>query len=276
MRGSRNLPIGEPPGVSARSNIHPTAIVDSAARIPASCSIGPFCIVGKDVEMGESCELLSHVVLNGPTKIGGNNRVFPFTTLGLEPQDLKFKGEKTRLEIGDNNVIRESVTIHRGTPAGGGTTRIGSNCLIMAYAHIAHDCEIADNVIMANAATLAGHVTVEEYAVVGALCPVHQYVRIGAYSYVGGGTTITQDVLPYSLTSAKREVHAFGMNSVGLERKGFSKERLRKIHNAYRILLSSKMNVGDAIAKIKAQGALSEDVERLVRFVESSQRGILK
>jgi UDP-N-acetylglucosamine acyltransferase len=262
--------------VSVRSNIHPTAIVDSAARIPASCSIGPFCIVGEDVEMGEGCELLSHVVLKGPTKIGAHNRVFPFTTLGLEPQDLKFKGEKTRLQIGDNNVIRESVTIHRGTPAGGGTTRIGSNCLIMAYAHIAHDCEIADNVIMANAATLAGHVTVEEYAVVGALCPVHQFVRIGAYSYVGGGTTITQDVLPFSLTSATREVHAFGMNSVGLQRKGFSKERLRKIHNAYRILLSSKMNVGDAVAKIKVQGELSEDVERLVRFVESSQRGILK
>jgi UDP-N-acetylglucosamine acyltransferase len=262
--------------VSARSHIHPTAIIDPAARIPASCTVGPFCIVGEDVEIGERCELLSHVVLKGPTKIGANNRVFPFATLGLEPQDLKFKGEKTRLEIGDNNVIRESVTVHRGTPAGSGTTRIGSNCLIMAYAHIAHDCEIADNVIMANAATLAGHVTVEEYAVVGALCPVHQFVRIGAYSYVGGGTTITQDVLPFSLTSAKREVHAFGMNSVGLERKGFSKERLRRIHSAYRILLSSKMNVGDSLAKIKAQGDLGEDVERLVRFVEGSERGILK
>jgi UDP-N-acetylglucosamine acyltransferase len=258
------------------SRVHPTAIVDPAAHIPSTCTIGPFCIVGDKVEMGENCELLSHVVLKGPTKIGSNNRVFPFTTLGLEPQDLKFKGEKTRLEIGDSNVIRESVTIHRGTPSGGGVTRIGNNCLIMAYTHIAHDCDIADNVIMANAATLAGHVTVEEYAVVGALCPVHQYVRIGAYSYIGGGTTITQDVLPFSLTSAKREVHAFGMNSVGLERKGFSKERLRKIHRAYRLLLSSKMNVGDALAKIKAEGDLSEDVERLVKFVEGSERGVLK
>jgi UDP-N-acetylglucosamine acyltransferase len=260
--------------VSAR--IHPTAIVDPAARIPDSCKIGPFCIVGEDVEMGEHCELLSHVVLKGPTKIGSRNRVFPFTTLGLEPQDLKFKGEKTRLEIGDNNTIRESVTIHRGTPGGGGVTRIGSNCLIMAYVHIAHDCEIADNVIMANAATLAGHVAVEEYAVVGALCPVHQFVRIGAYSYIGGGTTITQDVLPFSLTSAKREVHAFGMNSVGLQRKGFNKERLRKIHQAYRLLLSSKMNVGDAVAKLKAEGDLGEDVEGLVKFVEGSERGILR
>jgi UDP-N-acetylglucosamine acyltransferase len=262
--------------VSSRSNIHPTAIVDPATRIPPSCIIGPFCIVGADVEMGEYCELLSHVVMGGPTKMGSSNRVFPFTTLGLEPQDLKFKGEKTRLEIGDHNVIRESVTIHRGTPGGGGITRIGSHCLIMAYTHIAHDCSIADNVIMANAATLAGHVTVEEYAVVGALCPVHQFVRIGAYSYVGGGTTITQDVLPFSLTSAKREVHAFGMNSIGLERKGFSKDRLRKIHHAYRLVLSRKMNIGDAVAKLKAESDLGEDVERLIKFIEGAERGILK
>ena len=268
------MSIGEPACVSAR--IHPTAIVDPAARIPESCLIGPFCIVGADVEVGENCELLSHVVLQGPMRMGSSNRVFPFTTLGLEPQDLKFRGEKTGLEIGDNNIIRESVTIHRGTPAGGGITRVGSNCLIMAYTHIAHDCIIADHVIMANAATLAGHVTVEEYAVVGALCPVHQFVRIGAYSYIGGGTTITQDVLPFSLTSAKRDVHAFGMNSVGLQRKGFTKERLRKIHSAYRFLLSSKMNIGEALEKLKAQGDLGEDVERLVKFVEGSERGILK
>jgi UDP-N-acetylglucosamine acyltransferase len=262
--------------VSVRGHIHPTAIVDPAACIPASCIIGPFCIVGEEVEMGENCELLSHVVLKGPTKMGSANRVFPFTTLGLEPQDLKFKGEKTRLEIGDHNVIRESVTIHRGTPGGGGVTRIGSQCLIMAYTHIAHDCYIGDNVILANAATLAGHVIVEEYAVVGALCPVHQYVRIGAYSYIGGGTTITQDVLPFSLTSAKREVHAFGMNSVGLERKGFSKDRLSKIHRAYRLVLSKKINIGEAVAKLKAESDLGEDVERLVKFIESSERGILK
>ena len=262
--------------MSAQSRIHPTAIVDPAARVPASCKIGPFCVIGAEVTMGEDCELLSHVVIDGPTTMGSRNRVFPFSTLGLEPQDLKFKGEKTRLEIGDDNVFRESVTIHRGTPGGGGVTRVGSHCLIMAYTHIAHDCTIADNVIMANAATLAGHVTVEEYAVVGALCPVHQFVRIGAYSYIGGGTTLTQDVLPFSLTSAKREVHAFGMNTIGLQRKGFTKERLRKIHQAYRLLLSSKMNIGDALAKLKAESDLGQDVERLVKFVEGSERGILK
>src|SRR5215467_12476992 len=156
------MPVGEPSCVSAR--IHPTAIIDPSAKVPESCNIGPFCIIGDDVELGENCQLLSHVVLGGPTKIGNNNRVFPFTTVGLEPQDLKFKGEKTRLEIGDNNVIRESVTIHRGTPGGGGVTRVGSNCLLMAYVHIAHDCMVGNNVIMANAATLAGHVTIEDYA----------------------------------------------------------------------------------------------------------------
>jgi UDP-N-acetylglucosamine acyltransferase len=272
--------IGEPSGVKAQSStqvrIHPTAIVDPAALVPESCTIGPYCIVGADVEMGDDCELISHVVLNGPTRIGSRNRVFPFTTLGLEPQDLKFRGEKTRLEIGDNNTIRESVTIHRGTPGGGGVTHIGSDCLIMAYTHVAHDCHIGNNVILANAATLAGHVTVEDYAVVGALCPVHQFVRIGAYAYIGGGTTITQDVLPFSLTSAKREVHAYGVNSVGLERRGFTKERLSKIQRAYRTLLSAKLNIGQALEKLKAESELTEDVEMLVRFVEGSTRGILR
>jgi UDP-N-acetylglucosamine acyltransferase len=226
--------------------------------------------------MGDDCELISHVVLKGPTRIGSRNRVFPFTTLGLEPQDLKFRGEKTKLEIGDNNVIRESVTIHRGTPGGGGITKIGNGCLIMAYTHVAHDCKVGNNVILANAATLAGHVTVEDYAVVGALCPVHQFVRVGMHAYIGGGTTITQDVLPFSLTSAKREVHAYGVNSVGLERRGFSKERLKKIQRAYRTLVSSKLNISQALEKLKAEGELSEDVEMLVRFVEQSERGILK
>jgi UDP-N-acetylglucosamine acyltransferase len=258
------------------SGIHPTAVVDSSAIIPASCSVGPFCFIGPDVELGENCELISHVVIQGPAKLGAGNRVFPFTTLGLEPQDLKFKGEKTRLELGENNVIRESVTIHRGTPGGGGITRIGSNCLIMAYTHIAHDCQIGSHIIMANAATLGGHVTVEDYAAVGALCPVHQFVRIGSYAYIGGGTTVTQDVLPFSRTSAKRDVHAYGVNSVGLERRGFTKERLRKIQHAYRVLLNSSLNTSQAIEKLRSEGDLGEDVEMLLRFVESSQRGVLK
>jgi UDP-N-acetylglucosamine acyltransferase len=256
--------------------IHPTAVVAPKAKIPGSCEIGPYCVVGANVEMGENCRLISHVVLEGPSKLGGNNRIFPFASIGMGPQDLSYKGEPTRLEIGDNNEIREFVTIHRGTTKGGGLTKIGSHTLIMAYSHIAHDCMVGDHVIMANAATLAGHVTVEDWAVVGALCPVHQFVRVGAHSYVGGGSTITQDVLPFSKTSAAREVRAYGMNSVGLSRRGFAPERIKKIHHAYKVLLASKLNTSQALERLKSEGDQGEDVAMLVRFIESSERGILK
>lgn len=256
--------------------IHPSAVVDPGAKIPESCMIGPFCYVGTEVELGEHCELISHVVLQGPTRIGARNRIFPFASIGLGPQDLSYKGEPTRLEVGDDNQVREFVTIHRGTVKGGGVTSIGSHTLIMAYAHIAHDCHIGDWVIMANAATLAGHVTVEDYAMVGALCPVHQFVRIGKYSYIGGGTTITQDVLPFSKTSAVRDVHAYGANSVGLQRRGFSPERVHKIQRAFRMLLASKLNTSQAIERLRSDGDLGDDVEGLIRFIKESERGVLK
>ena len=271
MRSYADLPTGEPTGV-----IHPTAIVDPKAQLPATCKIGPFCVVGPAVSLGEGCELLSHVVLSGPLQMGGNNRVFPFTTIGLEPQDLKFKGEITRVEIGNNNVIRECVTIHRGTPGGGGITRIGSNCLLMAYVHVAHDCLVGDHVIMANAATLAGHVTVEDFATVGAFSPVHQFVRVGAYAYVGGGSVITRDVLPFSRTSAEREAKAYGVNTIGLERKGFSKERIDSIRRAFRVLINSKLNTTQALEKLREAANLGEDVEKLVTFIEASTRGVIK
>ena len=256
--------------------IHPSAVVDAAAKIPQSCTIGPFCYVGAEVELGEQCELISHVVLQGPTRIGARNRIFPFASIGMGPQDLSFKGEPTRLEMGDDNQVREFATIHRGTVKGGGVTSIGNHTLIMAYAHIAHDCHIGDWVIMANAATLAGHVTVEDHAVVGALCPVHQFVKIGKYSYVGGGTTITQYVLPFSKTSAVRDVHAYGANSLGLQRQGFSPERIRKIQRAFRVLLASKLNTSQAIERLQGDGDLGEDVEGLIQFVKESERGVLK
>lgn len=256
--------------------IHPTAIVDPGARVPQSCTVGPYSVLGAGVELGENCELISHVVIHGPTRIGNNNRIFPFAALGIEPQDISYRGEPARLEIGDDNVIREYVTINRGTGKGGGTTRIGSHILIMAYTHIGHDCQIGDHAMLVNAATLAGHVTVEEYAVVGALCPVHQFVRIGAHSYIGGGTTITQDVLPFSMTSAVRDVHAFSFNKVGLERRGFSKERIRQLHHAYKILLASKLNTSQALEKLMSEAARSADVELLIRFIEQSERGVIK
>ncbi|HEU5337361.1 MAG TPA: acyl-ACP--UDP-N-acetylglucosamine O-acyltransferase [Terriglobales bacterium] len=261
---------------AVRPVIHPTALVDPDARIPASCRIGPYCVVGADVEMGENCELVAHVVLQGPTRLGSHNRIFPFASLGQPPQDLKFAGEKTRLEIGDHNQIREFVTLHRGTVAGGGVTHIGSHTLIMAYAHVAHDCFIGDHVILANAATLAGHVTVEDWATVGALCPVHQFVRIGTYAFIGGGSTITKDVLPFSKTVAARDAHAYGLNAIGLERHGFTRDRIRKLHHAFKLLLASRLNTSQAVEKLKSEGTLGEDVELLVRFVESSARGVIK
>ncbi len=256
-------------------SIHATSIVAESAVVPASCVIGPYCTIGPDVILGEDCELVSHVVLDGHTTLGSRNKVYPFACLGVAPQDLKYKGEPTHLVIGDENVIRESVTISRGTPGGGGTTRVGNNCLIMAYVHIGHDSVIGSSCILANAATLAGHVVVEDFAVVGALNPVHQFCRIGTHAYIGGGTTITQDVLPFSLTSAKRDVHAYGLNKIGLERKGFSAERLRALQRAYRLLLASKKNTGQALEQLKS-AEMTDDVAYLVKFVEAAERGILK
>ena len=257
-------------------SIHPTAIIDPQAKIHPSCKIGPYCVIGPQVQLGEGCHLVSHVAMEGPSKIGADNGFFPFSSIGLAPQDITYAGEPTQLEIGDHNEIREFVTINRGTVKGGGVTRVGNYNLIMAYTHVAHDCVIGDRVILANAATLGGHVTVEDWAVVGAMCPVHQYVRIGAHSYIGGGTTITKDVLPFSKTVAARDTHAYGLNALGLERRGFSKERIRKIHHAYKVLLASKLNTSQALERLKADSNGGEDVEMLIRFIESSERGVIK
>jgi UDP-N-acetylglucosamine acyltransferase len=257
-------------------SIHPTAIVAATAVIPESCTVGPYCTVGPNVVLDEDCELISHVVLDGRLQAGARNRFFPFACVGVPPQDLKYKGEPTGVFLGDDNVIRESVTISRGTAGGGGTTRIGSNCLIMAYTHIGHDSAIGDHCILANAATLAGHVIVEDFATVGALNQVHQFCRIGRYAYTGGGTTVTQDVLPFSLTSAKRETRAYGLNKVGLQRRGFDSQRLRAIQHAYRYLLAAKMNTSQALEKLKSEGIATDDVAYLIEFVEQSERGVLK
>jgi UDP-N-acetylglucosamine acyltransferase len=256
--------------------IHPSAVVDAAAKIPESCMIGPFCYVGAEVELGEQCELISHVVLQGPARLGARNRIFPFVSIGMGPQDLSYQGEPTRLEMGDDNQVREFATMHRGTVKGGGVTSIGSHTLIMAYAHIAHDCHVGDWVIMANAATLAGHVTVGDFAVIGALSAVHQFARVGKYAYIGGGSIVTQDVLPFSKTSAVRDVHAYGANSLGLQRRGFSPERVRQIQRAFRVLLSSKLNTSQAIERLRSDGDLGEDVESLIQFIGESERGVLK
>jgi len=260
-------------------SIHPTAIVAKGAVIPASCTVGPYCTVGPDVVLGERCELVSHVVLDGHTTFGKGNKVWSFACLGIAPQDLKYAGEPTRLVMGDDNQIREYVTISRGTAGGGGVTRVGSGCLIMAYVHIGHDSSIGNGCILPNGATLAGHVTVEDYATLSANAPVHQYCTIGRYAYIGGGTTITQDVLPYSLVSAERNNHVFGVNKVGLQRRGFTPEQLRELATAMRVLTSGKRNTTQALAEIHdmlASGAGDEHVKYLAEFAAGSERGVIK
>lgn len=259
--------------------IHPSSIVSDGAVIPGSCTVGPFCTIGANVVLGENCEIISHVVLDGHTKIGDRVRIFPFASVGIAPQDLKYMGEATACEIGADTVIRESVTISRGTAGGGGITRVGSGCLIMAYTHIGHDSQIGNHCILANGTTLAGHVTIEDYVTTSALGPVHQYCTIGAYSYIGGGTTITQDVLPYSLTSIERNNHAYGINKVGLERKGFTAEEIKQLRAAYRILQHSKLNTTESLAAIRekiASGEFGEKVAYLADFIAKSERGVIK
>jgi UDP-N-acetylglucosamine acyltransferase len=236
--------------------------------------VGPFCTIGPEVVLGENCTLISHVVLDGRTRIGARNVFHPFCSIGVAPQDLKYGGEPTETILGDDNTIRESVTISRGTVGGGGVTRLGSNCLLMTCAHIGHDSQIGNHCILANAATLAGHVVIEDYVTLGAFCPVHQHCRVGQYAFVGGGTIVTQDVLPFSLTSARRENKAFGINKIGLVRRGFSPERLQLLQKAFRLLLTAKLNTSQAVEKIKALEG--EDAALLAAFLERSQRGVIK
>ena len=254
--------------------VHPSAIVAPGAVVPESCSIGPYSTIGPEVVLGEECTLVSHVVLDGRTHIGARNHIYPFTSIGVAPQDLKYGGEPTETQIGDNNTIRECVTISRGTVKGGGMTRIGSDNLLMAYVHIGHDSQVGSHCILANAATLAGHVVIEDFASVGAFSPVHQFCTVGQYAFIGGGTIVTQDVVPFSLTSSKRENRAFGINKVGLTRRGFSPERLSTLQKAFRLLLSSRLNTSQAVEKIRELEG--EDARIVADFIERSQRGVIK
>jgi UDP-N-acetylglucosamine acyltransferase len=255
-------------------SIHPSAVIAEGAVVPDSCEVGPFSTIGPDVVLGEDCRLISHVVLDGHTRIGNRNVFYPFCSVGIAPQDLKYGGEPTQTEIGDENTIRECVTISRGTAKGGGITRVGSKNLLMAYVHIGHDCVVGSGCILANAATLAGHVIIEDFATVGAFSPVHQFCTVGKYAFIGGGTIVTQDVLPFSLTSAKRENRAFGINKIGLQRRGFSDERLKTLQKAFRYLLTAKMNTSQALEKIRELEG--EDAKLLAEFIEKSQRGVIK
>ena len=257
-------------------NVHPTAIIHPRAQVSSDVSVGPYSLIGENVELGEGSEVMSHAVIDGRTRLGKNNRIFPYASIGLAPQDLKYNGEPTRVEIGDGNSIREFVTIHRGTVEGEGVTRIGSHNLLMAYVHIAHDCKLGNNIIMANGASLAGHVEIQDHATVGAFTMIHQFCRIGAYSFLGSATLVNQDILPYSKTSAPRPVEVYGSNRLGLERRGLTKEDLKDLEAAFRLLTRSKLNTTQALEAIEAKGFQSPHVKALVDFIKSSQRGVAK
>ena len=255
---------------------HPTAIIHLQAQIACSATVGPYTVIGEGVEIGEDCEVMSHVVIEGPTRIGKRNRIFPYGAIGLPCQDLKYKGEPTRLEIGDDNVIREFVTLHRGTAEGRGETKIGNQDFLMAYVHIAHDCRLGDHIIMANGASLAGHVDIGDHAIVGAFCGIHQFCRIGAYSFLGSYTIVNKDILPYSKTTSDRPMGVYGANRLGLERRGLSSEDITDLDKAFRLLSRSKMNTTQALEAIEVRGFKSEHVRVLVEFVRTSRRGVVK
>jgi UDP-N-acetylglucosamine acyltransferase len=258
------------------SEIDPRAAIAASARLGRDVRVGPFAVVGEEVELGDACVLHAHAAVRGPARLGKGNVVHPFCSVGGDPQDLTYRGERTELVVGDENVFHEFVTVNRGTVKGGGVTRIGSRNLFMAYSHIAHDCVIGDSTVFTNGATLAGHVTVEDWAVIGAFCPVHQFCRIGKYSYIAANTVITQDVAPFSKVVAPRETKCYGVNSIGLERHGFSKERIKDVERAFRLLLRSKLNTSQAIERMKAELDGSADVKELIHFIETAERGLTK
>ncbi len=255
--------------------IHETAIVSPSASIGDDCYVGPFSTIGESVVLGERVRLDSHVVIDGDTKIGDDTRVFPFASIGLAPQDLKYDGEPTATEIGSRNQIREFVTIHRGTSGGGGLTKIADDNLLMAQAHVAHDCQIGSNVIMANAATLAGHVEIADRANVGAYSGVHQFCRVGYEAFVGGYSVVVKDAPPFAIIQGNH-AKCYGLNRVGMKRRGYSKDTIEKLHRAYHMLLSAKLNTTQALEKIKAEIADCKEVDMLVEFYESTKRGVVK
>lgn len=256
--------------------IHPTAIVDSRAQISETAEIGPYCIIGADVEIGARTCLMSNIFVEGVTQIGEDNVFFPNSTVGVASQDLKYKGERSETRIGSRNKIREFVSIHRGTQGGGLVTEIGDDNLIMAYAHVAHDVRIGSHTQLGNAVTFAGHVIVEDWAVIEAFSGVHQFCRIGKHAFVGGYSVVTQNVLPYSMTVSPRESRVFGENKVGLERRGFAKESIENLHKAFRLLTKSGLNTTQAVERIRAEVPECAEVCELLAFIQRSERGFVK
>lgn len=257
-------------------SVHPTAIVDPAARVADTAEIGPYCIIGAEVEIGARTRLMAHNFIEGPTSIGDDNLFYPYSSIGVASQDLKYKGERAETRIGDRNKIREFVTIHRGTAGGGLVTSIGSDCLLMTYAHVAHDVHVGDHVILGNSVGIAGHVTIEDWADIAPFAGVHQFCRIGKHAFVGPYSIVKQDIMPYSLTSHKPEIEVFGANAIGLSRRGFSKEVIEALQTALRLLTRAQLNTTQAIERIRAEVSSCAEVDELVEFIRASERGVVK
>jgi UDP-N-acetylglucosamine acyltransferase len=256
--------------------IHETAVLSSEATLAPDVTVGAYSVIGPGVIVGAGTTIGPHVRIDGPTQIGERNRIIGQCSIGTDPQDLKFKGEKTELRIGNDNVFREFVTINRGTTGGGGITTIGHGNFFMAYAHVAHDCHIGSTTIFANNATLAGHVEVGDFATIGAFSAVHQFCRVGDHAFIGGGSICTQDVLPFVKTVGNRPANTYGINTIGLERKGFTKETIEALQRAYRLLVRSKLRAQEALERIESEVGLYPEVRYLVEFVRTSQRGVIR
>ncbi len=256
--------------------IHPTAIVSDDAQLAVDVEVGAYALIGPLVTIGAGTVVGPHTRIEGPTTIGERNQFYGHASIGGPPQDLKYHGERTELKIGNDNTFREFVTINRGTVGGGGLTTIDHHNFFMAYAHVAHDCHVGSHTVFANSATLAGHVEVGDYATIGAFSAVHQFCRVGEHAFIGGGTMCTQDVLPYAKTVSPRDNQSFGINTIGLERKGVSKESIEALQRAYRILVRSHMKLDEALPKIEAELGSHREVRYLLDFVRASKRGFIR
>ena len=255
--------------------IHPTAIIQPGARIADDVSVGPYTVIGEHVVIGSGTTVASHVVIEGWTEIGSDNRIFQFSSIGANPQDLKYAGQKTYLKIGDRNRIREFTTLNRGTAEGGGLTTVGNDNLFMAYSHVAHDCIVHDHAVLANGATLAGHVEVESAAILGGLVAVHQFCRVGCHTMISGGSMVNQDIPPYTIAQGDR-AKTVGLNLIGLKRCGFPEGTVRGIKKAYRLVFRSGLNLEGALQKIADEIEMSPELDHFVSFIKNSQRGIAK
>lgn len=255
--------------------IHPTAIIDPSAKLGANVKVGAYTVIGANVEIGDSCDIRSHVVINGPTTIGSNNTIYQFASVGEECQDKKYAGEATRLVMGDNNIVREGCTIHRGTVQDEGVTSIGSDNLFMAYVHVAHDCRVGSHCIFANSATVAGHVYVDDFVILGGGTMVHQFCKIGAHSMSAGGSIVLRDIPAFVMASGQ-SASAFGLNSEGLKRRGFSPDSLKALKTAYRTLYRKGLKLDEALQELKSMGDVDGVIDTFIRSIERSDRGIMR